>query len=82
MDRMREPFTITRDTLNRHNISSANYNWLKQEQASEEAIVQPVPVIQNVVRNFFKSFRWARKCSLQTEENIARKKLLVVLWCY
>jgi len=77
-----EPFTITRAALNRHIISSTECNRLKQEPANQLGdISQPVLLVQKVVRNFLKSFRWARKSLFQTEENVARKKLLVVLWC-
>jgi len=38
-------------------------------------------VVQKVVRNFFKSSGELENVFLQTEENVARKKLLVVLWC-
>jgi len=30
-----QPFAITRAALNRHIISSADYNWLKQEPANQ-----------------------------------------------
>jgi len=30
---------------------------------------------------FFQEFRWATKCLLQTEENLAHKKLLAMLCC-
>ena len=30
-----EPFTITRTALNRHIISSADYDWLKQRPANQ-----------------------------------------------
>jgi len=30
-----EPFTITRAALNRHIISAADYNWLKQGPANQ-----------------------------------------------
>jgi len=30
-----EPFTITRAALNRHIISSADYNWLKKGPANQ-----------------------------------------------
>jgi len=48
----------------------------KGQQINREVISQPVLVVQNVVTNFFKSFRWARKCLLQTEENVRRKKFV------
>jgi len=34
-----------------------------------------------VLRSFLKSFRWPRKCFLQTEVNIARMNVSVVLRC-
>jgi len=50
----------------------------------EDQCLQPVfwkLKFQKVLRNFMKSFRWVRKSLLQTEVNIARKNLLVVLLC-
>jgi len=78
-----EPFAVTPAALNRRIISSADYHWLKQGPVNQSrghlSASRSGP--EGIVRNFLKSFRWARKCLLQTEENVARKKLLVVLWC-
>ena len=52
----------------------------KGQRINWEVMSQPVLVVQKVVRIFFKSFTWTRKCLLQTEANVARKNLLVVLW--
>jgi len=38
-------------------------------------------VVQKIVRKFLKSFRRARKCFLQIEVNVARKKSVGVLRC-
>jgi len=51
----------------------------KGQRINGEVISQPVVVVQKIVRNCLKSFRWVAKWLLQTEENVARKKLLVFL---
>jgi len=73
-----QPFTITSrnvhwtDTFFRQRtITGSN----KGQRINREVISQSVLVVQNVVRNFLRSFRWAGKCLLQTEENGAREKL-------
>jgi len=75
-----EPFTIKQAALSRHIISSASYNWLKQGPAN-----QPGDQISTSLsgaecsKKILTSFRWAKKCCLQTEENVAHKKLLAML---
>jgi len=41
--------------LNRHNIWSEDYNWLKSQEINREVISQPVFEFQKVLRNFLKS---------------------------
>jgi len=78
-----EPFTITPAALNGRIISSADYHWLKQGPVNQSrghlSASRSGP--KGIVINFLKSFRWARKCLLQTEVYVARKKSLFVLWC-
>jgi len=47
-----EPFTITRAALNRHIISSAGYNWLKQGPANQpgDHLSTSLIVVQKVVK--------------------------------
>jgi len=47
----------------------------KGQRINQEVISMSVLVVQKVVRNFWKSLRWARKCLVQTEVNVAHKKL-------
>jgi len=61
-----EPFTVTPAALNRGIISSAGYHWRKQGPVNQSkghlSASRSGP--ECIVRKFFKSFRWARKCFL------------------
>jgi len=74
-----EPFTITRFAMNRRIISSAVYSKGPANQTGDHLAASLSGPEGS--EKFFQELRWARKCFLQTEENVAHKKLLVVSWC-